>query len=118
MATILLIDGDDHFLMRDQSALIGAGHHVLNTRRGQEGLELLHQHAVDLVCIDLLLPGMDALNIIELIHLVRPTCKIIAMSRPTLENDATRAKRLGAKTVLVKPFTPEELVHAVFRDLA
>ena len=118
MATILLIDDDDQTRMLFQTALEAAGHRVLTAESGPHGLRLLQDQAVDLALVDMFMPGMDGLKVIQLLHTTRPACKIIAMSGGSWEWDyLDTAKQLGANDTLKKPFSLQELLDAVSSQL-
>jgi CheY-like chemotaxis protein len=114
MATILLIDDEAEVRMLFQIVLEGAGHHVLTAESGPDGLRLLQHKEVDLILVDIFMPEMDGLEIIQLLHKSRPACKIIAMSGDSWEwNYLDTAKHLGAHNTLKKPLNPQELLEAV-----
>jgi two-component system nitrogen regulation response regulator NtrX len=118
VATILLIDDEDQVRMLFQMALAGAGYRVLTAENGKHGLCLLEQQEVDLALVDIFMPGMDGLEVIELLHMSRPACKIIAMSGGSREWDyLDTAKHLGANDTLMKPFSLQALLDAVSAQL-
>jgi len=118
MATILFIDDDDPLRMLCQTALEGAGYRVLTADSGPHGLRLLQHQEVDLAFVDIFMPGMDGLDVIQLLHTTRPACKIIAMSGNSWEWDyLDTAKHLGANDTLNKPFSLQELLHAIATQL-
>jgi CheY-like chemotaxis protein len=114
MATILFIDDEESVRRIFQVALEGAGYRVLIAESGQQGLRLLEHQEVDLALVDLFMPDMDGLEIIELIHMTRPACKIIAMSGGSWSGTSLdTATQLGANVMLKKPFSLQELLDAV-----
>jgi CheY-like chemotaxis protein len=118
MATILFIDDED--LMRSvfQVALEQAGYRVLTADSGPHGLRLLQQQEVDLALVDMFMPGMDGLEVIELLQKARPACKIIAISGGSWEWDyLDTAKQRGANDTLKKPFGLQALLDAVSAQL-
>jgi DNA-binding response OmpR family regulator len=118
MATILLIDDDDQVRMLFQIALEEAGYHVLSAPGGKEGLRLLHDQVVDVIVVDIFMPEMDGLELIQLLRKTRPTSKIIAISGGSGErNYLDTAKYFGANDTLKKPFSLQELLHAVATQL-
>jgi CheY-like chemotaxis protein len=118
MATILFIDDDDPLRMLCQTALEGAGYRVLTADSGPHGLRLLQHQEVDLALVDIFMPSMDGLEVIQLLHTTRPACKIIAMSGSSWEWDyLDTAKQLGANDTLKKPFSLQELLDAVSSQL-
>ena len=118
MATILLIDDEEQVRMLFQVALVGAGYRVLTAENGQHGLRLVEHQEVDLMLVDILMPGMDGLGLIPLLRKARPASKIIAMSGGSGEWDyLDTAKHLGANDTLKKPFSLQELLDAVSAQL-
>ena len=118
MATILVIDDDDPLRMFIQTALEGTGHRVLTAESGAHGLRLFQHQEVDLALVDIFMPSMDGLEVIQLLHKTRPACKIIAMSGGSWEWDyLDAAKHLGANDTLRKPFSVQELLDAVSSQL-
>ena len=118
MATILLIDDEDQVRMLFQAALVEAGYRVLTAESGSHGLRLLQHQEVDLLLVDVFMPEMDGLELIQLLHKTRPACKIIAISGGSWEWDyLDTAKHLGANDTLKKPFSLQELLDAVSSQL-
>ena len=118
MATILIIDDEDPLRKLCQTALEGAGYSVLTAESGPHGLRLFQHQEVDLVLIDIFMPSMNGLEVIQLLHTTRPACKIIAMSGGSWEWDyLDAAKHLGANDTLRKPFSVQELLDAVSSQL-
>ena len=114
MATILLIDDEDQVRVLFQMVLGEAGYRVLAAESGQQGLRLLQRQEVDLILVDIFLPDMDGLELIQRLHTTRPTSKIIAISGGSWEWDyLDTAKSLGAHDTLKKPFSPQELLDTV-----
>jgi DNA-binding response OmpR family regulator len=115
---MLLIDDDAQVRMLCQTALEAAGFCVLTAENGPHGLRLLQEQEMDLALVDIFMPNMDGLEVIEILHMTRPACKIIAMSGGSWEWDyLDTAKRLGANEILKKPFTLQELLDVVSAQL-
>ena len=119
MATLLLIDDEEQVRMLFQVALEEAGYRVLTAENGKHGLRLLKHQAVDLILVDILMPDMDGLELIRLLHKTRPASKIIAITGASGEWDyLDTAKFLGAHDTLKKPFGLQELLEAVAVQLS
>jgi CheY-like chemotaxis protein len=118
MATILCIDDEESVRRLFQVALEGAGYRVLIAESGQHGLRLLEHQEVDLILVDIFMPDMDGLEVIQLLRKTRPASKIIAISgRSGHMNHLDIAKHLGAHDTLMKPFSLQELLDAVSLQL-
>ena len=118
MATILFIDDDDSVRRLTQVALERAGYRVLIAESGQHGLRLLEHQEVDLILVDVFMPDMDGLEVIQLLRKSRPLSKIIATSGGSGDgNYLDTAKYLGAQDTLLKPFSLQELLDTVATQL-
>ena len=118
MATILCIDDEESIRRLIQVALEGAGYRVLIAESGQHGLRLLENQEVDLILVDIFMPDMDGLEVIQLLRKTRPASKIIAITgKPGATNNLDIAKHLGAHDSLMKPFSLQELFYAVSSQL-
>ncbi len=115
---ILLVD--DHAIVRDGlrrllSASLAA--EVLEAAAGREALALLRREAVDLVILDLNLPGLGGLELLKRVVLTgRARVLIFSMHAEPLY--VTRALDAGAAGYISKNIAPEELVTAVQRVAA
>jgi DNA-binding response OmpR family regulator len=117
---VLIIDDDPDFRETFAEALRRAALDVVSAPDGETALVALEQHAVSLVITDMLMPGMDGIDVIHLIRRRNPGVKVIAISGgrsmsggvPSL----TMASQIGADRVLRKPFGARHLV-AVVREL-
>ena len=119
MATILVIDDEDSIRSLLKEVLARANHHVLEARDGLEGLTLYQQNKVDLVLMDILMPGTDGLE--ATLHLTREflDAKVIAMTGAQGDrNFLDVAKLFGARRVFEKPFELDKLLQAINEELA
>lgn len=78
-----------------------------------EGLKKIEQENYDLVITDLMMPGMDGLELIKKIRKTAPGLKIIMMTGYATMQTALLAMREGAKKYISKPFTRDELLTSV-----
>ena len=119
MATILIIDDEESIRNLLKEVLERAKHHVLEASDGREGLRLYQQNKVDLVLMDILMPGTDGLE--ATLQLTREylDAKVIAMTGAQGErNFLDVAKLFGARRVFEKPFNLDKLVQAINEELA
>jgi two-component system response regulator (stage 0 sporulation protein F) len=119
MATILVIDDEESIRTLLTEVLGRAHHHVLVAQDGQEGLTLYKQNKVDLVLMDILMPGTDGLE--ATLELTREyvDAKVIAMTGAQGDkNFLDVAKLFGARRVFEKPFDLDKLVEAINEELA
>ena len=87
---------------------------VLEAERGKDGLEIFLRYKPDLVLLDLLMPEMDGLQILEKITEIAPETPVIVISGTKSISDVVEALRLGACDYLLKPIEDlSVLLHAV-----
>ena len=94
-----------------------SGFQVTWCQNGQEGLNIAQRQPFDVVLMDILLPGLDGLNVLTQLRQSHST-PVLLMSALGAEADRISGFRLGADDYLPKPFNPRELlarIHAVLR---
>jgi two-component system alkaline phosphatase synthesis response regulator PhoP len=112
---ILVVEDD-----RDIAELVGrylvrAGHVVTSVESGDAALESVQTRNPDLVLLDLMLPGLDGLEVCRALRRSRATraIPIIMMTARTEESDRIAGLDTGADDYVTKPFSPNELVARV-----
>ena len=119
MATILVVDDEESIRSLLKEVLERAHHRVLEARDGQEGLALYQQNKVDLVLMDILMPGTDGLETTLQLTREYVDAKVIAMTGAQGDrNFLDVAKLFGARCVFEKPFDLDKLVQAINEELA
>jgi len=120
VSTVLVVEDDRDLRDLVRRYLERAGHAVLSTGSGVEGLSLLAGTAPDLVVLDLGLPDVDGLEILREARsggVGRTTAVIVLTARSDVE-DRIRGLSLGADDYVTKPFSPTELTLRVGAVLA
>lgn len=112
MSTVLVVEDERDIREVLRRYLERAGHAVLTTGSGLEGLRLLGDGGVDLVVLDLGLPDLDGLEILREARAGRHTPVVVLTARSAVE-DRIRGLSLGADDYVPKPFSPTELVLRV-----
>lgn len=82
-------------------------------RSGEEALENYGELMPDLVTLDIVMPGMDGLETCEKLLEKWPDAQILMVSSLAYDDTIERAKELGAKGFLFKPFTKESLTEGI-----
>lgn len=116
--TILTVEDDNAIRRGIVDALTFAGYTVLQAATGPLGKEMALQRSYDLLLLDMVLPGCDGMEILQLVRSARPTTPVICLTARGDENDRVEGLRLGADDYVVKPFSVKELlarVEAVLR---
>jgi two-component system response regulator HydG len=106
---------DDEMIVRESFYhwFTKSGHQVQTAASGFEALEKLNETAFDLLFVDIKMPGMDGLELLEKVKADYPeTMAIIITAYGSIES-AVKAMRIGASDYLLKPFKPEQLSLAL-----
>ena len=118
MSRILIVEDDqdiNHLLCR---ILRTEGYEVISAYSGSEGKLRLEQDIPDLILLDLMLPGMNGLEITEYVRKERKSdVPIIVLSAKTALEDKVDLISLGADDYITKPFEPKELLVRVMAML-
>jgi|SRR5579859_4877908 len=110
--SVLVIDDEPKIAELCRDYLLAAGYSVLTAADGPLGLALARRERPDLVVLDLMLPGMDGLDVCR--ELRRDSSvPIIMLTARVDETDRLVGLELGADDYLSKPFSPRELVARV-----
>lgn len=107
--TLLVIDDDGRIRLLIEQLLRRHGYRILCAADGREGLELFQQHRVDLVLLDLSMPGLPGEQVLEQLIAQAPDTKVIMITGFTTEEESLSA----ARAILYKPFALEDLVQQV-----
>jgi len=108
---ILIIDDDEQIRFTIRVSLEIAGHEILEAEDGEEGLALYAQDPTDLVITDMLMPGIDGLEVIRRFKETNPEGKVVIMTAN--QDDLEEAVEMGADFALEKPFSVSELRESV-----
>ena len=80
------------------------GYEFVGAATGQEGLALVERETFDLVLLDVKMPGMDGLDVLERLHSMNETLPVVMISAHGTPSTAVDAIRRGAFDFLEKPF--------------
>ena len=116
MQSILVCDDDKQIVEAIDIYLTGEGFEVIKAYDGAEALELLKTHTVNLMILDVMMPGLDG---IRTTLKVRETSSIpiIILSAKSEDADKILGLNIGADDYITKPFNPLELVARVKSQL-
>jgi DNA-binding response OmpR family regulator len=107
---VLIIDDEATLRHTFTRILKQAGAEVTTAGDGPEALERLAGGSYDLAYLDIHLPGMDGLQVLEQVHRLYPQLPVILFTAHASLQSAVDAIRLGAIDYLIKPIDPEALV--------
>lgn len=114
---VLVVDDDHKILRLLRIEFTAQGFQVVMAERGKEALDVLERQRPDLVVLDIIMPGMDGLEVLKRIR-EKSGVPVILLTAKGTDSDKIMGLELGADDYLPKPFNPEELtarVRAVLR---
>jgi len=117
---VLVIDDEENVCELISLYFGKAGYEVLTATDGTDGIEKVRQDRPDIVILDLMLPGMDGLDVCKELR-KQSNIPIIMLTARTDEVDRVLGLEIGADDYVTKPFSPRELlarVKAVLRRAA
>ncbi|WP_119071380.1 response regulator transcription factor [Aggregatilinea lenta] len=112
MTSILIIDDEENIRNLVDAYLKAEGYTINAATDGPQGLALFRRHRPDLVILDIMLPGMDGLEVLQ--HIRRESdAYVMMLTAKSEEADRVIGLTVGADDYLTKPFSPRELVARV-----
>ena len=117
-ANILLVDDNESNRKLFQLLLKRAGAQVITAENGQEALDLVGQHAFDLVLMDIQMPVMDGYTATRQLRDQGVTIPIIALTAHAMKGNAEKCLETGYSGYLSKPVQTHELLQTVAGTLA
>ena len=112
---ILLVDDEPEFLEATASALSRRGFNVWTAERGVTALELLGEHHLDVVVLDVKMPGLDGVEVFQRISAAHPDLPVIMLTGHGSVQQAFETSREGVFEYLSKPCDMEKLACAARR---
>ena len=118
---VLVVDDEENVTHLVSSALRFDGFETVTADNGQSALAAVAEADPDLVVLDVMMPGMDGLGVLQNLRAAGSQVPVIFLTARDTANDRIGGLRAGADDYVVKPFSVEELlarVHAVLRRSA
>jgi two-component system phosphate regulon response regulator PhoB len=112
---IVVIEDEADILEVIQYNLTREGYRITGCRNGEEGLERVRRDAPDLVLLDLMLPGLDGLEVCRRLQADSTTAAIpiVMVTAKGEESDIVLGLQMGADDYVTKPFSPKELLARI-----
>lgn len=117
MSAVLVVDDEDRVRTFLNRCLASEGHQVAEASNGEDAVRQLAEHQVDLVLLDLVMPGMDGLAVLEVINEGADPPAVIVLSGVADVGARVAALELGAADFVGKPFHLSELMVRARRHL-
>lgn len=115
-ATILVVD-DEYGVQQSFNMVLKDSYNVLFAGTAEEAFDVFGKNTVDLVLLDILLPDINGIELLEKLKQMDPTSEIIMVTAVKDIQTAVKAIKLGAYEYIVKPFAVEDVQTVVDRAL-
>ncbi len=114
---MLVVDDEHEVTFALHAYFMGKGYEMLTALDGMQAMRLLRQHPVDLVLLDMKMPGVNGIEVLKFIHSQTPQTKVIVV---TAYDDQFQeiVEKLGVDGFLIKPFGIEALTFTIERVLS
>jgi len=117
-SNILVVDDEPIARQSLSDILRLEGYAVNAVPNGQAAVEYVRTHPVDLMIVDLRMPGMDGLEVVQVVNSVSPETEVILLTAFGSTESAIQALRLRIHDYLLKPAPPSQVVNTVKKGLA
>lgn len=112
-ARILLIDDEEAFITTMSKRLDKRGHPVSMAFSAQEGIAALEKEVIDVVILDVKMPGMDGIEALSVIKGRYPMVEVIMLTGHATVESAIEGMKRGAFDYMMKPCDMDELLKKV-----
>lgn len=116
-ARILIVDDEDGIRKTLQAILEDEGYSCVSASNGADALAEIQQQLPDLVLLDIWMPGMDGMEVLQTIKLAHPNLPVIMISGHASIQTAVQATRLGASDFIEKPLELNNTLAVIQRVL-
>lgn len=116
-STILVVDDEPVARQSMTDILKLEGYSVASAPNGHAAVEYVRMHPVDLVIVDLRMPGMDGLEVVQVVNQVSPETEVIILTAYGSTETAIQALRLRIHDYLQKPASPTQVLASVRKGL-
>jgi CheY-like chemotaxis protein len=112
---VLLVDDEEIIAEIMEKALTLAGYRVLLARGGEEAIEVYkkNQNDIDLVVLDMIMPGMNGGKVFNRLREINPGVKVILSSGYSIDGEASQIMARGCNGFIQKPFGIKELSQKI-----
>jgi DNA-binding response OmpR family regulator len=115
---ILVVDDEPVARQSLSDILRLEGYSVSAVANGQAAVEYVRTHPVDLMIVDLRMPGMDGLEVVQVVNQISPDTEVILLTAFGSTETAIQALRLRIHDYLLKPAMPPQILSSVKKGLA
>ena len=116
LSTVLVVD-DELGIRQSFKMVLKDYFHVLLAEDGGTAIDILTKNTVDLVLLDILLPDINGLDLLQKLKAIDPNTEVIMVTAVKEIHTAVRAIKLGAYEYIIKPFLVEDVINIINRAL-
>jgi DNA-binding response OmpR family regulator len=116
-STILVVDDEPVARQSLTDILKLEGYSVASAPNGHAAVEHVRMHSVDLLIVDLRMPGMDGLEVVQVVNQISPETEVILLTAFGSTETAIQALRLRIHDYLLKPASPTQVLASVKKGL-
>jgi DNA-binding response OmpR family regulator len=117
-SNILVVDDEPVARQSMTDILRLEGYTVNSVPNGQSAVEYIRTHPVELMIVDLRMPGMDGLEVVQVVNQISPETEVILLTAFGSTESAIQALRLRIHDYLLKPAPPTQVVNSVKKGLS
>ena len=114
---ILVVDDEPVARQSLSDILKLEGFTVTSAPNGQAAVEYVRTHPVDVMIVDLIMPGMDGLEVVQVLNQISPETEVILLTAFGSTDTAIQALRLRIHDYLLKPASPAQVISSVKKAL-
>ena len=111
--SILIVDDEESVRDSLYSWFIEDGYHVESAENAKKALSMLENESFDIILADIKMPGMDGLEMLRRIKMLKADSIVIVMTAFATVDTAVQALKDGAFDYVTKPFDPDDLSHLI-----
>lgn len=110
---VLLVDDEAEFVSYVYKRLKARGLDVGTAHDGESAIGYIKENAVDVMVLDMLMPGMDGLQTLQEVKKLRPQVQVVMLTGHGTIDTAVEGMKYGAADYLLKPCDIEALIEAI-----
>ncbi len=115
--SILVVDDEKGVIRSLEGILLDEGYEVISALSGDEALAKAEEHSPDLVLLDIWMPGLDGIEVLQRLKAAHPRLEVIMMTGHGNIETAVKSIKLGAYDFIEKPLDYEKLLLSISRAL-
>ncbi|MBA7483219.1 Regulatory protein AtoC [subsurface metagenome] len=115
---ILIVDDEENMCRILSELLTRAGYSIYDTGNAKEALKIFKNNEISLVITDLIMPGINGLQLLSMVKEIDPALPVILITAYGTVDTAVEAMKQGAYDYILKPFDNEEILFVIKKAIA